>query len=475
MREIVELSKREQERSVVLNQVLGGQLSGEEAATMLEVSVRHLRRILAAYRQEGAAALAHGNRGRTPVHAVSPAVRAQVVELARTTYAGCNHQHMSELLAEREGIGLSRQTLRRILGTAGLSSPRTRRAPKHRRRRERYAQEGMLLQVDGSRHDWLGGRGPALTLIGGIDDATGTVPNALFREQEDAHGYMLLLEKIVRTHGRPRALYHDRHGIFVRPAAETETVTEQLRGHREPTQLGRVLAELGIVSIQARSPQAKGRIERLWGTFQDRLVAELRLAGACTLAEANAVLATFLPRFNARFAVPAAEAGSAYRPLEPSVPLETIFCFKYQRPVGIDNVVRLGEHRLQLLGSPTRASYARAWVEVQERLDGSLAVYHQDTLVASQPAPAEAPVLRAREKRAPGHGDALRAGPPPASSANPRPSPNERARPAADHPWRRRLLPSRPTSAPPSDLAEHERVTAAPQRAAQRSERSAEP
>ena len=229
------------------------------------------------------------------------------MELARSTYAGCNFQHFTELLAEREDIALSRSSVRLILFGAGIRSPRKRRPPKHRSRRERYPREGMLLQIDGSRDDWLEGRGPYLTLVGAIDDATGKVPYGLFRGQEDAQGYTLLLDRIVENDGIPGALYHDGHGIFERSKREPESLEEQLMGRREPTQFGRIMEELGIISITSRSPQAKGRVERLWGTFQDRLKSELRIAGAKTAEEANRVLWDFLPRFNKRFAVPARE------------------------------------------------------------------------------------------------------------------------------------------------------------------------
>jgi transposase len=396
MRETITLNSREQKRLFVLNRVDKGQLVAAQAAQLLDLSVRQLRRILAAYRKEGAAALAHGNRGRKPVHATSAQVRQQIIELASSKYQGCNHQHLSELL-EPEGIRASRSTIRRILGAVGLKSPRKRRPPKHRRRRERYPQEGMLLQIDGSPHPWLEDRGPRLTLIAAIDDATGKVVGGLFREQEDAQGYFLLLQQIVSKQGRPLALYHDRHGIFQRGPKEPETLAEQLTGKREPTQFGRLLEELEITSISAHSPQAKGRIERLFGTFQDRLVVELRLAQAKTVEEANRVLEGFLPRYNKRFAVPALEPGLAYRPLFKGLRLQEVFCFKYQRTVGADNTVKLGEHRLQLEPSAQRDSYAHLRVEVHERLDGSLAVYYERKRVGSQEAPKEAPALRARQ------------------------------------------------------------------------------
>ena len=269
----------------------------------------------------------------------------------------------------------------------------------------------MLLQVDGSRHDWLEGRGPYLTLLGAMDDATGTVPYALFREQEDSQGYFLLLRQIITTRGIPLALYHDWHSIFQVNPKQPESLEEQLTGERQPTQVGRALKELGIHSIVALSPQTKGRIERLWGTFQDRLVAEMRLARATSLEEANQVLWHFLPRYNARFAVPAAQAGSAYSPLEPSFRVEGVLCFKYQRTVAKDNTVKLGEHTLQLLPGPQRSSYAQARVEVQERLDGSLVVHHKGQIIATTEAPPHPVTLRAR-KGARGQVDGLTPNPP---------------------------------------------------------------
>jgi transposase len=440
MKEIVALNQKEQRRLVVLNQVEKGKMIGKEAAEVLGLSLRQVRRILAAYRKEGAAALAHGNRERKPCHALDESLRRQVIELAQSTYTGCNTQHFTELLAERECIALSRSSVRRILLEAGIRSPRKRRAPKHRSRRERYPQEGMLLQIDGSRHDWLESRGPYLTLVGAIDDATAKVPYALFREQEDAQGYFLLLRQIVASHGIPVALYHDRHGIFERSKREVETVEEQLEGTRKPTQFGRLMEESGITSIASRSPQARGRIERLWGTFQDRLVSELRLAGAKTLEEANRVLWDFLPRYNQRFAVPAAQSGSAFRrPGKEFVPDE-VFCFKYHRVVGPDNVVRFGEHRLQIMPTNGRLSYARARVEVHERLDGSLAVYYRGHCLASKAASPEAAVLRLRStaRVIPNMSNPDELAVLVATAQNTlEPKASHHTQPRPDHPWRR--------------------------------------
>ena len=434
------MNRKEQNRLIVLNQVERGVMAAGEAAEVLGLSLRHARRMLAAYREEGVQALAHGNRGRKPHNTLDERLKERVLELAQSTYAGCNHQHFTELLSERENIDLSRSLVRLILLKAGIRSPRKRRPPKHRSRRERYPNEGMLLQIDGSRDDWLEGRRSYLTLVGAVDDATGKVPYGLFREQEDAQGYTLLLRQIVESYGIPEALYHDGHGIFERSKKEPETIEEQLKGKRKPTQFGRVMEELGIISITSRSPQAKGRIERLWGTFQDRLKSELRIAGASNAEEANKVLWNFLPRFNKRFAVPASEPGLAYRKPPEGFNPDEVFCFKYQRTVGPDNVVRFGEHRIQLMPTNGRLSYVRAKVEVHERMDGSLAVYYKGQCLATKPAPAEAPVLRARsmERVAPGTTECREPAVSTTATRNVLESNvSHHTRPGPNHPWRR--------------------------------------
>lgn len=420
----------------MLNRVEARELVGQQAAEILGVSLRHERRLMSAYRKEGAAALAHGNRGRRPAHALEQGLRQRVLDLAQTTYAGLNNQHFAELLAEREGIALCRSSVRRILLDAGIKSPRKRRPPKHRSRRERYPQEGMLVQTDGSEHDWLEGRGPWLTLLGAIDDATGKVLYGLFREQEDAQGYFLLFRQIVSNYGIPLAVYHDRHSIFEPAKKALESLEEQLEGKRKPTQFGRLMEELGITSIASNSPQARGRIERLWGTFQDRLRSELRLARAKTMEEANQVLWDFLPRYNRKFAVAPAQVGLAYHKPQKGFHADQVFCFKYYRTVGLDNVVRFGEHRIQIMPSNGRLSYAHARVEVHEKLDGGLAVYYQGYCLATKSAPPEAPILRTRKTALmPNLARSDHVAVPTTAAKQPKPA--RYAKPAPDHPWRR--------------------------------------
>lgn len=409
------MTTADQRRAWVLAKLLGGELSVHEVAVFLGLSERSVWRLRARFAREGPAALVHGNRGRASGRRVDETVRSRVVELARTTYAGANDTHLAELLAEHEGITLSRVTVRRILRAGGQPSPRERRAPRHRSRRDRMAQAGLLVQVDGSRHAWLGDRGPRLTLVGGIDDATGILTGATFRDQEDTAGYLEVLRDTVRRHGIPGAWYRDRHGIFETPERAPLTLEEQLADIRRPTQLGRALAELGIGSIAARSPQAKGRIERAWGTLQDRLVVELRLAGAADRASANRVLARFLPRFNRRFAVPAADPVPAWRALPAEVRLERVCSLRYRRTVAGDGTVRAGATILQLPARTNGRSRAGARVELQLRLDGRLVVWDGERdLVTTAARP-----TRSSSGRSSGPG-ASSAAPPRASA--PRPS-----------------------------------------------------
>ena len=272
-----------------------------------------------------------------------------------------NHTHLSELLSERDGHRPDHPA-----ANAGLSSLRRRRPPKHRIRRQRMPREGMLIQVDGGHHPWLGDQAPPFTLLIAVDDATGTVVDALFCEQEDSRNYFLLIHGLVQRRGIPVALYTDRHAVF------RHTPGAGLPGM--PTQFSRAMGELGIQMIFARSPQAKGRVERAAGTFQDRLVTELRLAGGSGIGAANRVLEQFLPRFNRRFGVPQQHPEPAFRPLDPELCLEQVLCFKHRRRVARNNTVRFQLHTLQLLPGPERPSYAGATVEVLEGLDRRLSV-----------------------------------------------------------------------------------------------------
>ena len=374
------MNQQEQARIQVLNSVLEYQLPIAQAAEIMGVTERHTKRLLAAYRKVGPAALAHGNRGRRPHNAIPEVAAAAVVKLASNGYAGANHTHLTELLREREGIDLSRPTVRRILTKAGIGSPRSRRSQQHRFRRRRMPQEGMLVQIDGSHHPWLEDRGPKLTLLIAVDDATGTVAQAAFRTTEDTRGYLVLLEGLVRQWGIPLALYSDRHSAFKYNARQKPVPVET-------TQFARVMRELGIQQIFALSPQAKGRVERLLETFQDRLVTELRLAGASTIDQAKEVLQEFLPKINARFAVAAEHPEMAYRPVPAQLSLTETICIKDTRKVARDNTVKYHWRVLQLLPGAERPSYAGLRVDVLERADGELMIRYQGEAVDYQEGP----------------------------------------------------------------------------------------
>jgi transposase len=392
-------SQKDKKREFVLRELDAHRMTAIEVARSLGLSERQVRRLLAAYRQEGAAAVTHGNRGHTPINALAPGVRQTILDLAQTTYVGFNQTHFTEKLQAQHGLVVSRATVQRVLSDAGIRSPRHHGRSEHRSCRDRRPCPGMLLQVDGSHHDWLEGRGPYLNLLAGIDDATGEVPAATFRDEEDAHGYMLVLRSIVQSHGIPLAIYSDRHSIFVHTESAVETLEEQLAGRRSPTQVARILEDLGIELILALSPQAKGRIERLWGTFQDRLVSELRLAKASTREEANAVLATILPQHNARFAHPPKEVTSCYRAVPASLNLATVFSFQYERTVANDNTVRLGSDVIQIPANRERSSYAKARSRICVGLDGSITVLWQGRRIAYRPSSDPNIVLRAQKLR----------------------------------------------------------------------------
>lgn len=367
------LSQKELQRVAVISSCVKGDLACARAASLLDLTPRHVQRLKSRLRQGGEAALAHASRGRPSHRRLPDRVRDRILQLARTTYAGFNDHHLCEKLVEQEGFSLGRETLRRLLRSAGIGSPRKRRPPAHRQRRLARPREGEMLLLDASLHRWLEDRGPQLTLLGFLDDATRKVLAAEFFPTEDARGYFRLLHRLLHRCGVPLSFYGDRHSVFVRND-DHWSVEEQLAGRREPTQFGRALEQLGITYIAAQSPQAKGRIERLWGTFQDRLTSELRLAGACDMESANQVLRRFLSDYNRRFGRAPRDAEKAYRPAPEN--LDRICCFHHQRCVGNDNIVQWDGRCFQIPPQPHRFSFAGAKVQLVESLEGKVAIYY---------------------------------------------------------------------------------------------------
>jgi transposase len=375
----ITLTDQQQRVVQILERVEAGVMDAESAARALGISVRQLRRKRVRFRREGMAAVVHGNQGRTPANRTEEATKARIVALAGEggRYAGVSVAHMQELLAREEEIAIGRSTLDRLLKEVGVHQKQPRRRPVHRHRRQRRSAEGLLVQMDGSPFAWLEGRGPQATLIGAIDDAiddaTGKVLYLHFRPTEDQLGYLLLLRTMAHSCGVPMAIYHDRHTILRSP--KVPTLAEELAGQEPMSQIQRMMHELGIESIPAYSPQAKGRIERLWGTLQQRLTTELRLAGVTTLDGANAFLPSFLEQFNARFAVAALAPEPAWRPLPKRFDDGYVFAIREERKVLRNHCVRYGGRLLQLSPSPKRASLAGKTVHVHVTPEGETLLY----------------------------------------------------------------------------------------------------
>src|SRR5450755_268045 len=383
---MVTVSQKEFQRVKVIENAVAGRLRVSEAARLLQLSERQVQRLKRRFCPDSVAWVHHGNRGRPMPWALPAALRRTILQLARGKYQGFNDSHLCQKLHSEEQLSVSRESVRRILRRAQLASPQKRRPRQYRARRLRRPRFGMMVLTDASRHDWLEGRGPELTLIGFQDDATSQILSAHFQlEAENTLGYFRALHAMVSTHGVPLSVYRDRHGIFQRNDPHW-TLAEQLAGKQSPTQLGRALEELGIQQIPAYSPQAKGRMERAWRTCQDRLVSELRLARAATLEQANAVLARFCADYNQRFARPAA-ATRDFRSLPRRFDLARCLCLRYQRVVSSDHVITLGTHSIALSPLTAKRGYAGQMVELSHQLDGILRVYRGDALLLAQPLP----------------------------------------------------------------------------------------
>jgi hypothetical protein len=357
------MSQKERDKLKVLHGVLRGERTQAEAARLLRLSTRQVRRLQLKLRAKGDAALVHGLRGRPSNRRADPQLKAAVLRAYRQDYRDFGPTLAAEKLAAR-GLAVGAETLRRWLLAAGLWQRRRRREP-HRSRRPRRECFGELVQIDASIHDWLEGRGDEVVLIAMIDDATGRAL-ARFYPAGTTEAHLELFGRWLRRHGRPLALYSDRHSIF----------EPQDKGKLSPdaeTQFGRACRELQVELIRAHSPQAKGRVERLFGTAQDRWVKELRLAKVTTLAEANRLLPRLLREHNRRFGRQAKRSRDAHRRLGAEHRLEAILSIQERRVVSNDYVVRFRSRFYQLL-PPAWPGLRGGQVVVEERLDGKMAL-----------------------------------------------------------------------------------------------------
>jgi len=382
------LKPKEARRVHILEQLISGVLTIPQAAQLLGLSDRQVQRLKGGYIREGEASLIHNNRGRKPKHAVPDSIRQRVVHLALADYRDASCQHFAELLDQFHNIQLSPKTIGRILKQAGIPLRFARRQPRRRRSRKRMPRVGLLLQFDASPYAWLEERGPRLNLHGGIDDASGKITGLRFELQECLLGYLHILDQTIRRHGIPGAIYSDLHTIFFSPKRDKLTIEDELAGVKLPlTQFGRALSQLGIEHIPARSPQAKGRIERLWATLQARLVLELRIAGISTLEAANAFLPDFIERFNRQFAVEPADPVSAFRSAPDNETLTTIIAWHDNRRASHGSTISFDKQEYQLVtpGGDVVSLKPKAAVTVVRCLNGDLVALYNGHRYALRP------------------------------------------------------------------------------------------
>jgi len=380
---VLNLTMREAERYKVISEVEGGYLKGGEAAGILGLSERQVYRIKARVKEEGAGGVIHRSKGKRSPYWLKEKIRERIDHLYQSKYRGFNLTHMTEFLNEEEGIRVSRESVRQILLEKG-SYTKQRRQPKHRQWREPCSREGQMVQYDTSDHDWLEGRGPRLYLIKGVDDATSKVAWAKFVLTDGVKQNMGVFWDMTRRRGIPLSVYVDRGSNF--KTTRHHSIEDQLKGEYPSTQFARALEELGVKMIYANSPQAKGRIERKFGVFQDRLCSEFRLYNISTLEDANRYLwEKFIPRHNRMFSRTAKEPGSAYRPLPPGLSLKDIFCLKDERMVAGDNTISYQGRAFQILPNQYRSSYYKAKVEIHEYLDDSISLFYQGKKLKHKP------------------------------------------------------------------------------------------
>ncbi len=343
------MTQKEITRLRVINQTIDGVLTIREAAELLNLSERQVLRLKKGVVEQGPAFIIHKNRGRKPEHAITDNIKNLIVELKQTKYKEANFNHFQELLLEIESIAVSYSTVYRILSDAGIKSPKTHSKHNPHSRRKRKPQKGMLVQIDASPHKWIFG-GDTFSLHGAIDDATSEILALYFAPNECMEGYFEIVRQMVTTYGIPTSLYCDRHTIFVSPNDGKLSIEDQLAGKNvNLTQFSRAMEELGINIIKAHSPQAKGRIERLWETLQSRLPVEFKLHGITTIEQANSFLSEFMVKYNRKFSVSPEDDTPAFRALDESINLDHILCIKENRMIIEDSAFSYCGKYYQLL------------------------------------------------------------------------------------------------------------------------------
>ena len=411
------MSVKELRRVSVIRQTMEKTLTQVKAGTLLGLTPRHIRRLIERVAQAGDQGLAHRGRGKPSNRQIPEQVKAKALTLYEKQYGDFGPTLAAEKLAERHGMAVNAETLRGWLLAKGVTHFQRRKRP-HRAWRERRAHVGELIQLDGSHHDWLEGRGPRCVLMAYIDDASSRV-YARFYEYEGTIPAMDSFQRYIRQYGIPLAVYADKHTTYQSPAPPT--VDDQLAGVKPTSQFGRALGELAVELIPAHSPQAKGRVERLFKTVQDRLVKELRLAEVSTLEAANRFLERYLPIYNRRFAVRPAQAADLHRPRPAHRELDRMLCLKTIRCLRKDFTIAY-QGGLYQIHETIRAPH----VLVEEHVEGTMRITHQGRSLGFH---------------------AITSRPVKIAAVTPVHPPRRPVTPRPDHPWRRRLRSERRTQA----------------------------
>ncbi len=419
-KEILNMTQKEISRLIVINQTIDKVITIKDAARLLNLSERQVIRLKGGVLKQGPAFIIHKNRGRKPQHAVLDETRTKIIQLKQSKYAEANFSHFQELLTEHEKIKVSYSTVYRILTNEGIKSPKKHRKRKTHHRRKRMPQKGMLVQIDASPHEWIIGEG-SFSLHGAIDDATGEILALFFTPNECMEGYFEIIRQIIARYGIPMSIYCDRHTIFVSPNDGKLSIEEQLEGKTvNVTQFGRAMDELGINIIKAHSPQAKGRIERLWDTLQSRLPVEFKIRGINTMEAANAFLSQFIDAYNEKFGVEPENPEEAFRTSDPNINLDYILCIKDRRTIIEGSAFSYKGKYYQLIKNGDRAAAmpdAKLTVLTGSRI-GVKAVYanvvYETKVLMERPKKVAASCFKGQNK----------------------PQLNSKARPSSNHPWR---------------------------------------
>ena len=372
--EVITLSQKDITRYQVIKDSLDRKISNNQAATLLDLSKRQIIRLKNKVREADLSGIVHGNRGKPPKTTIGRETKETILNLYLSTYNGFNVSHFGEFLEEVHGIQVSRETIRKLLLIGGLRT-KSKSPPKHRTRRARMPKSGLLVQMDSSQHKWF--VETTIWLIATIDDATGEVPYALFVDSDSTENNMRVIKRVIERKGIPLALYTDGASHFITQRHYSYRVN--LRCDYSPTQIQSALNEVGVRLIIAGSPQAKGRVERLFETFQDRLLKELKLYKISSIEEANDYLHNkFLKKFNKKFSIPPEDRETAWRVVPKEINLESVLSIKEQRTVMADNTISYKNRIFQILPDKYRISFAKAKVLVEKRLDESIHIKYKD-------------------------------------------------------------------------------------------------